>query len=107
MSTAAYGGGKHTHWNAQNRAFRFHRFVAGRSEYRLPEPVWPLRTLVSVQAAGALQKQIDRRDVGDHQVEVEVKTLLDHLGGDEYRSLRPSHRYGRTIAHGHDSVRFA
>ena len=81
MSTAAYGGGKHTHWNAQNRAFRFHRFVAGRSEYRLPEPVWPLRTLVSVQAAGALQKQIDRRDVGDHQVEVEVKTLLDHLGG--------------------------
>src|SRR5436305_1278780 len=44
---------------------------------------------MTVEAPAALEQQIQRREFGDHQVEVEVETLLDHLRGDQHRAKRP------------------
>jgi hypothetical protein len=34
----------------------------------------------AVKSAGPLKEQIDRRQVGDHDIEVHVQALLDDLG---------------------------
>jgi len=53
---------------------------------------------VALKPAGALDHQVDRREVGDQDVEIEVKRLLHHLGGDEHLAAPPLGVAGRTEA---------
>ncbi len=39
---------------------------------------------MALEAAGALDQQIDGGQVGDQQVEIQIEGLFHHLGGDEH-----------------------
>src|SRR5579875_225614 len=49
--------------------------------------VFGARALMAMQPAGALKKQIHGRELGHHQVEIEVETLFEDLGCDDYRAV--------------------
>ena len=44
---------------------------------------------MAVQTADALEQQVDRGQVGDHDVHVDVEGLLDDLGADDDEAVRP------------------
>src|SRR3974390_562737 len=46
---------------------------------------------MSLEAAGPLQNQINGSHFGDHHVEIQVKALLNHLGGYQHRPVGPLH----------------
>ena len=46
-------------------------------------------TRVPMQAPGALQHEVDGRQVGDHGVEIDVETLLGNLRSDQNRAFWP------------------
>lgn len=48
---------------------------------------------MSPQAPRPLENQIDRREVGCNQVEIQVKTLFRHLGGNENFTAIPISTY--------------
>ncbi len=47
------------------------------------------RPWMSPKPPSALQHQIDRREVANHQVEIEVEALLNDLSGDQNCFARP------------------
>jgi hypothetical protein len=57
--------------------------------FRLPDPEYWIgkiriaRPVVSMQSAGSLKYQIDWSAVGDHQIKIEIKTLLNYLSCDQ------------------------
>lgn len=57
-------------------------------------------TLVAMQTTGALQDQIHRRQVGEHEIEVDIQALLSHLGGDQQGLGRPLAALAETRQHG-------
>ena len=49
----------------------------------------PPVALVAPETAGPLDQQVGGRKVGDHQVEVAVERLLQHLRGDDHATRSP------------------
>src|SRR5579875_2867185 len=49
--------------------------------------VFGARALMAMQPAGALKEQIHGRELAHHEVEVEVETLFNDLGCDDYRAV--------------------
>jgi len=75
-------------FGARNEPRRHARPVVGDDGApRLPEPLWP-EPIVPVQPADALQQEVDRREVGHQQIEVDVQRLLRHLRRDHHVSIR-------------------
>ena len=44
----------------------------------------PFRSIVPPESAGTLDQKVDRGEIGDQGVEVEIQRLLYHLGRDEH-----------------------